>query len=113
MASFELVLGSVGKKSHRCRFGIIWGDFSFFYIENCILCVHIKNCRDEAILNENTQHIFILKKIKNLSHLVISLTLIGSNYPCLEYIFMVLKVFEPLRLGEHSSEQNDMKIEVG
>ena len=24
-------------------------------------------------------------------------TLIGSNYPCLELIFMVLKVFEPLK----------------
>ena len=25
-------------------------------------------------------------------------TLIGSNYPCLELIFMVPKVFEPLKL---------------
>ena len=25
------------------------------------------------------------------------LTLISSNYPCLEYIFMVPKVFEPLK----------------
>ena len=29
--------------------------------------------------------------------LVLLSTLIGSNYPCLELIFMVLKVFEPLK----------------
>ena len=28
--------------------------------------------------------------------LALSLTLIGSNYPCLKHIFMVTKVFEPL-----------------
>ena len=30
--------------------------------------------------------------------LALSSTLIGSNYPCLELIFMVPKVFEPLKL---------------
>ena len=29
--------------------------------------------------------------------LVLLLTLVGSNYPCLELIFMVPKVFEPLK----------------
>ena len=29
--------------------------------------------------------------------LALSSTLIGSNYPCLELIFMVTKVFEPLK----------------
>ena len=29
--------------------------------------------------------------------LALSSTLIGSNYPCLEHIFMVPKVFEPLK----------------
>ena len=29
--------------------------------------------------------------------LALSATLIGSNYPCLELIFMVPKVFEPLK----------------
>ena len=29
--------------------------------------------------------------------LAISPTLIGSNYPCLELIFMIQKVFEPLK----------------
>ena len=31
--------------------------------------------------------------------LALLLTLIGSNYPCLELIFMVLKVFEPLKFN--------------
>ena len=30
-------------------------------------------------------------------YLALLLTLIGSNYPCLELIFMVPKVFEPLK----------------
>ena len=29
--------------------------------------------------------------------LALKSTLIGSNYPCLELIFMVLEVFEPLK----------------
>ena len=52
--------------------------------------------------NENTQHTFILKK--NRKYIPIMppdlaqwLTLISSNYPCLEYIFMVPNVFEPLK----------------
>ena len=32
------------------------------------------------------------------SDLVLMSTLTGSNYPCLELIFMVPKVFEPLKL---------------
>ena len=32
-----------------------------------------------------------------LSDLVLRLTLISSNYPCVEHIFMVPKVFEPLK----------------
>ena len=35
---FELVLESLGKKSHSCRVRIIWVIF-FFYYENGILCV--------------------------------------------------------------------------
>ena len=31
------------------------------------------------------------------SDLALKLTLISSNYPCLEHIFMVPKVFEPLK----------------
>ena len=32
-----------------------------------------------------------------LPDLALGLTLISSNYPCLEHIFMVPKVFEPLK----------------
>ena len=51
--------------------------------------------------NENIQHTFMLQKIKEIlimsPDLAHSSTLIGSNYPCLELIFMVPKVFEPLK----------------
>ena len=55
--------------------------------------------------NEYTQHSIIVLKIEKisldycylLSELVPWLTLSGSNYPCLERISMVPKMFEPLR----------------
>ena len=49
--------------------------------------------------NENTQHTFMLKEdIPFMSpDLALLATLIGSNYPCLKLIFMVPKVFEPLK----------------
>ena len=86
--------------------------FFFFYIENGILCVFIRIASNEAILmrknrlylgdsNENAQHTFMLWKIEEIlimpPDLVLSSTLIGSNYPCLELIFMVPKLFEPLK----------------
>ena len=37
---FELVLESLGKKSHSCRFRIIWGDFHFYYKKWYIVCTH-------------------------------------------------------------------------
>ena len=53
---FRIVLESLGKKSMVAAdifiFGIIKGDFHF-YIDNGS--------------NENTQHIFMLKKIENIS----------------------------------------------
>ena len=49
--------------------------------------------------NENTQHTFMLKKWKIIPilppDLELWLTLIRSNYPCLEHNFIVPKVFEP------------------
>ena len=49
----------------------------------------------------NTQHTFTLKKIEKIfimpPDLAQLVTLISSNYPCLEHIFMVPKVFEPLK----------------
>ena len=55
--------------------------------------------------NEYTQHTIILLKIENISinyrhllpDLVPCLNLIGSNYPSLEQISMVPKMFEPLK----------------
>ena len=51
--------------------------------------------------NENTQNTFMLKKIKEIlimpPDLALLSTITGSNYPCLELIFMVPKVFEPLK----------------
>ena len=51
--------------------------------------------------NEDTQHTFMLQKIKEilikLSDKALLSTLTGSNYPCLELIFMVSEVFEPLK----------------
>ena len=38
--------------------------------------------------------------------LALSSTLIGSNYPCLELIFMVPKVFEPLKFNCNSDSHS-------
>ena len=48
----------------------------------------------EGNSNENTTHTFMLKKIEKIipimpRDLALLLTLISSNYPCLEHIFMV------------------------
>ena len=53
--------------------------------------------------NENTQHNFMLNKKRKDIHimppvLALSLTLISSNHPCPEYLFMAPKVFEPLKV---------------
>ena len=42
--------------------------------------------------------------------LALSSTLIGSNYPCLELIFMVPKVFEPLKFNCNYSHDNIFHI---
>ena len=51
--------------------------------------------------NDNTQHTSMYYKIKEIlimpPDLALLSTLIGSNYPCLELIFIVPKVFEPLK----------------
>ena len=54
--------------------------------------------------NETTQHKHKLEKLEKTIRimslvLALSLTLIGSNYPCLEHIIMVPNVFEPLKFG--------------
>ena len=37
---FELVLESLGNKSHSCIFSVIWGDFLFYYQKWYFVCTH-------------------------------------------------------------------------
>ena len=67
-----------------------------------VYCVYSLESPRGGDADENTQHTFMLKKIKTISILSLltwrcNRTLIGSNYPCLEQIFMVPKVFEPMK----------------
>ena len=72
-------------KNHSRRFGII--NMIFIFRLKMVYCVY-------------TQYIFMLTKIWKYipikpPDLVLWLSLISSNNPCLEHIFMVPKVFEP------------------
>ena len=52
--------------------------------------------------NDNTQHTFMLKKIENNPYCATwpgtMINTLSSNFPCLEHIFMVPNVFEPLNI---------------
>ena len=93
-------LESVGKISHSCRFRIIWGDLVFFY-KNGILCLHIRIASMRRFSCEHTIYLQVKENRKYIptvpSDLTQGLTLISTNYPCLELIFMVPKVFKPLK----------------
>ena len=74
----------------------------FFFILKMVCCLYSLVSPQWGNSNENTQNTFMLKKIDNISlfmspDLALWLTLISSNFPCLEHIFMVPKVFEPLK----------------
>ena len=75
----------------------------FFFFLKTVYCVYSIESPQGGDSNENTQHTSVLQKIKaNLimpTDLALLSTLIGSNYPCLELTFMVLKVFEPLKFN--------------
>ena len=64
------------------------------------MCIH-QNRLNKAILMRTHNIPSNYKKIKEIlimpPDLALSSTLIGSNYPCLELIFMVPKAFEPLK----------------
>ena len=66
------------------------------YIDNGILCVLVR-----IVSNENTQYAFILKKIEKLFLLCHLTSRCNQPHwlelPCLELIFMVPKVFKPLK----------------
>ena len=93
----------LGKKSHYCRFKISYGYFLFFYTENGILCVLIRiaSTRRFLLVHTTCMYLYIIENRKYIpfmpSDLALSLTFIRSNHPCPEHIFMVPKVFEPLK----------------
>ena len=68
----------------------------FLYNENGIFCVLIR-----IASMYHTIYLHVKENRKDISimppDLALLSTLIGSNYPCLELIFMVPKVFEPLK----------------
>ena len=88
------------KKSHSCRCGIIQGVF-LIHIENGILCVLIRITSMRQFYWEHTIYLHVTENWKDIPiltpDLALWLTLISSAYLCLEHIFMVPKVFEPLK----------------
>ena len=93
--------------------------FENLVVKHCGVPRHLKDCLYIRIAvqvkarhpNENTQHIFILKNTEKIS-LVCLLTgamikLFTSNYPCLEYLFMVPKAFEPLKFCNYVYFQSE------
>ena len=84
-------------------------EIVLFYYE-IVCCVYSLESSHRGDSNEYTQHTIILLKIENTSinyrHLLPDLApwlnLIGSNYPSLEQISMVPKMFEPLKFDCNS-----------
>ena len=71
--------------------------FSWF-----LCCVYLLESPQWGHSNENTQqYLHVKENRKNIPilppDLALWFTLISSNYPCLEHIFMIPKVFEPLK----------------
>ena len=81
----------------------------FFFILKMVYCVYSLESPHRGDFNENTQYTFMLQKIKEilfkLPDLVLLSTLIGSNYPCLDLIFIVLEVFKPLKFDGMQSHE--------
>ena len=95
------------KKSHSSRHYCIRNNlwwFSFFYIEK-VYCLYSLESPQWGNSNENTQHTYMLEKLRDIPImppvLALWLTLISSNYmyPCLEHLFLVPKVFKPLKFN--------------
>ena len=99
----ELVFESARHVSYSSR-KQIFRDTFLIYAEN-VCCVYSLESPHRGDSNEYTQHTIIIwkleKTILNYPHLppdlALWLTLSGSNYPCLEQISMVPKMFEPLK----------------
>ena len=76
------------------------GIFYLILSWNCMLCVHITPRWGDSMSTPNIQSL-CWKSKKSYRYLFLELvpwiTLSGSNYPCLERISMVPKMFESLR----------------
>ena len=79
--------------------------FLFYY--EIVCCVYSLELPHRGNSNEYTQHTIILLKIENISinyrhllpDLALWLNLIGSNYPSLQQISVVPKMFKPLKFN--------------
>ena len=74
----------------------------FFIILKMVYCVYPLESPRWGDSNENTKtYLHVEENGKDIAvipaHLALWLTLISSNYPCLEHIFMGPKLFEPLK----------------
>ena len=72
-----------------------------FFILKTVYCVYSSESPQWGDSNENNNIPPCYRKTKEIlimpPNLVLLSTLTGSNYPCFEIIFMVPKVFEPLK----------------
>ena len=88
------------KKFHSSKFGVIYGVF-LFYIENGIVCVLIRIASMRRFKWEHTKYLHDKDNQNDTPSmppdLALRLTLTSLNYPCLEHIFIVPKMFEPLK----------------
>ena len=95
----ELVIESLGKSPIAADLEFLRMDF--FFILKVVFCVYSLDSPLWGDSKENTERIFKWRKQKYIPimspDLALWLTLISSNYPCLEHIYMVPKVFEPLK----------------
>ena len=100
---FELIFESLWNFSDSSRKQILRDIFLFYY--EIVCCLYSLESIHRVNSNEYAQHTIILLKIENISinyhHLLPDptpwLNLTGSNYPSLEQISMVPKMFEPLK----------------
>ena len=97
---FEVVFESPWKNTMAADLGLF--KLMFLYILTMVGCVYSLESPRRGDSNENTLHTFLLKNIEIIPimppDLALWLTLISSNYPCLEQICIVPEVFEPLKL---------------
>ena len=74
----------------------IWENLGwfFFFIVNMVYCVLSLESPHRGDSNKNTRNTFMVKKNRKYNpimppDLALCLTLISSNYPCLEHLFLV------------------------